>query len=236
MQEYLLEPHVYPSVTEGGAVLLDRRRGRYFGLSLPNFERLRIVVHGDDPIVPCTEEDRHAAIRSADKLLAQGLLTRDQSRGKPISVVVIASPDSLLVDPDELPVIDTSLYRERFHFAVTTTNDALAQSFDFALTRIESRKARHPKQITAADLPQLRILVAAFMRLRPTAYTAHKYCLPDALTMLEFLAGYDLYPLFVIGTCTEPFAAHAWAQLEDGHVLTGGEPFDLKKYTPALAI
>jgi hypothetical protein len=80
----------------------------------------------------------------------------------------------------------------------------------------------------AADLHERRVqlqeLVRIFSYLRPFVFTASKQCLLNSLTLLEFLAKYDLHPRWVFGVQISPFLAHCWVQ-DGSWVLNGSAQF-----------
>jgi hypothetical protein len=55
------------------------------------------------------------------------------------------------------------------------------------------------------DVNEARLLTTVHFTLQPA-------CLRNSLTLLEFLAKYDVYPRCVFGVKRDPFAAHAWVQ------------------------
>ena len=76
--------------------------------------------------------------------------------------------------------------------------------------------------------------MASYMRLRPFFFTAHDKCLHDSLTLIRFLARRGMFPAWVIGVRTRPFAAHSWVQsaslvLNDVHE-------HVRTYTPILVV
>lgn len=75
-------------------------------------------------------------------------------------------------------------------------------------------------------------LTAVFRHIRPYVFSAKNQCLLHALTLTRFLSSYAVYPTWVIGVRTHPWAAHSWAQL--GEFLLDGRPDDVRDYTPIL--
>ena len=71
MSDFLLHPHVYLGFTDGGAVFLDVKRDRYFGIDSAELETLRAIVFGSARNVE--------AEKFGQQLLEQGLMTREPS-------------------------------------------------------------------------------------------------------------------------------------------------------------
>ena len=67
----------------------------------------------------------------------------------------------------------------------------------------------------ALDVDRARRLVEAFARYRVFLFSSRNECLFDSLALIEFLARYDIYPDWVFGVQTRPFAAHCWVQHGD---------------------
>jgi hypothetical protein len=98
--------------------------------------------------------------------------------------------------------------------------------------RLGTRRANAGQQ--PLDVARTRRLMSVFFRLRAFAYTKKGRCLLDTLVLVEFLALHGMFPTFVIGVKTQPFAAHSWAQW-DGYVLNG-TPEYVRRFTPILSI
>lgn len=79
---------------------------------------------------------------------------------------------------------------------------------------VESIKRRRPALPVAPEREYLRALVEIYRKLRPLFMARRDKCLLDALTLIEFLASYSIYPNWVFGVRQNAFAAHCWVQLE----------------------
>jgi hypothetical protein len=84
------------------------------------------------------------------------------------------------------------------------------------------------------DTAALHDAVSSYMRLRPFLFTAHDKCLLDSLTLIRFLARRRMFPAWVIGVRTRPFAAHSWVQ-SAGLVLNDVHEH-VRSYTPILVV
>lgn len=79
---------------------------------------------------------------------------------------------------------------------------------------VDSVKRRRPAQPVAPEREQLRALVEIYRKLRPLFMSRRDKCLLDALTLVEFLAGFSIYPNWIFGVRHNAFAAHCWVQLD----------------------
>jgi len=99
--------------------------------------------------------------------------------------------------------------------------------------RVQARKARFgvARSFNAASA---RSLVAAFIHLRPLLFATRDACLADSLALVLFLARYRLFPTWVFGVQTGPFAAHCWVQ--EAGVVFNDTPEHVRRYTPILTV
>jgi hypothetical protein len=97
--------------------------------------------------------------------------------------------------------------------------------------RVRGRPRRTPVSVTHRELAEL---VGAFLTLRPFFFAAKDACLFDALSLSEFLATYGVFPNWVFGVQSRPFAAHCWLQL-DGLVLNDTIEH-VERYTPIMVV
>jgi hypothetical protein len=65
-------------------------------------------------------------------------------------------------------------------------------------------------------------------------FTAHDRCLHDSLTLVRFLATKRLFPRWVIGVRTRPFAAHSWVQ--SGPTVLNDVHEHARDYRPILVV
>jgi len=87
-----------------------------------------------------------------------------------------------------------------------------------------------------ADEPSetLRCASSWYLRMRPFAISSQDQCLHDSLTLLHFLATERIYPRWVIGVRTRPFAAHSWVQAQ--HLVLNDLHENVRAYTPILVV
>jgi hypothetical protein len=121
----------------------------------------------------------------------------------------------------------------RFLRASAVAGFALRRSsIQSVVKRVRERKAAHSG--TPVDLVAARELVGAFAHLRPLLFGAQDACLFDSLSIVELLARRGIFPTWVFGVQTAPFAAHCWVQ--DGDVVFNDSPERVRRFTPILAI
>ncbi|HEY0681678.1 MAG TPA: lasso peptide biosynthesis B2 protein [Steroidobacter sp.] len=239
---YWLPSHVRACSTATGTVLLDLRRNRYFGVGRKETTALRSLAgnwrHLGSPSTtfaadaePLPIED---AVRIADKLVDAGLLSN-------------SAPEPAAFTPMEVDL--DSLLTSVGHEIERKTSIRWRHIVDFLRA---CRWARHSvrsrtlfvvaedigRQKNAAGAPfdadRAVELVGVFRRLRPHTFAARDQCLFHALALTRFLASNSVYPTWVIGVRTKPWAAHSWVQ--QGTLLLDANPEQVCEYTPILAI
>jgi hypothetical protein len=117
-------------------------------------------------------------------------------------------------------------------FAYRRAKRALS-SLEGAVARVRRLKQR-PYLPANANISDLKAHMKAFVSLRRGLYDVKKNCLLDSLCAVEFLASLGIYPNFVIGIQTNPFAAHAWVQ--NGEYVLNDYALRVRYYSPILVI
>lgn len=82
------------------------------------------------------------------------------------------------------------------------------------------------------NVDRLRKLTSIFHGLRPY-YPRGYLCRFDSLALIEFLAGYEQYPIWVFGVKSQPFGAHCWVQ--DGSCVLNDSVDYVSRFTPIMA-
>jgi hypothetical protein len=231
-RQYLLQPHVHMCISEDTAIFLDLENDSYYGLPPDQTKILALLLQG----LPTSlaEVQDSAAFGIAVELESQGLLTQNANVGKTARQI-------------HLPLVDRNLCTASdIRLQSTRTSDILR----FTKAFIVAKNAMRPRHIgrairslmlrksnrTAAnaDPSVTRSRTANFHALRPFFYTAKDHCLLDALTCVQFLNSYDIFPTFAIGVRADPFLAHSWVQIE--HCLLSGSPEYTRTFTPILVV
>lgn len=232
MAGYLLSRHVRVCIAPGSAVLLDLRSNQYFGLDREHARSLASLVDGWP--MDGGEFDESSAAALADDLLRKGHLTLDTSSGMTAAQVQLPLADARLYEWDraKLPRLRAD-HVLRFAAAYLYTLHSLRFcSLESTVCRVERRKAN--KAVQCIDLEVVREMTRVFWVLRPFFYTVLEQCLLDSLVLIEFLALYDIYPIWVVGVRATPFAAHSWVQIE--HYVLNGPPDYVRAYAPILVV
>lgn len=238
--QFWLARHVHLCATGDGVVLLDLKKDKYIGLGGAQLDALSLVVAGW-PVRPAKQArgfmTESEALPIAEKLVADGVLTRDSAAGKSAQPLTLEAVDMVPVGVDaaveaRIRWIDIP----RFIFAYVSAVASLRWwSFESVVARTGARRVR--QQARAAVVPShpsAEELTVIFSRLRTYFYTRKNRCLVDALTLVNFLAQYGHHPMWVVGISTRPFRAHSWVQ--HGSLVFDASPDHICEFTPILAV
>jgi hypothetical protein len=234
-----MPPHTRVCVTATGAVLLDLKRNRYFGLGYREARSLSTLaanwssasMSSGRALEPMQLDD---AARLADALIKAGFLTAVAPTEPALQVASFDSNAALtsvgyeLAAPPQLHLHNIIAFLRACIWAKRAVDSRLLYSI---ACEIAESKARITNDI---DLQHTVELVSVFRRLRPYAFAAKDQCLFHALALLKFLAHYNIFPTWVVAVRPTPWAAHSWLQL-GSHVLDCN-PEEISGYTPILAI
>lgn len=232
MSHYRLPSHVHICFPDDAAVLLDLVRDKYFGLDPSQVSLLRTAL--TKGLAPETENG------ILKELAAEDLLTIGTGEGREVAPTVFEHGTEVLVDIDteSRAGVDADI---RFSDVVTLVASFIAARYalqvrclNYAVQRARRRKLIANQINPAFDIEHARNVVRRFLRIRPFLYAAHDRCLLDSLTLLEFLAHYELFPTWVLGVRTAPFMAHAWVQHD--RFVFNDTPARTRCYTPILAV
>ena len=241
-KEYWLPSHVRACSTATGTVLLDLRRNRYFGVGRKETIALRALAGNwqnlsaahasfasDAEPLPLPE-----AVGIADKLVEAGLLSNSAPEPAAFTTTPVDLHSLLTSVGHELDRRASIRWRHISHFlqACMWARRSVRSRTLFLVAEDIGRQ----KQSAGApfDADRAVELVSVFRRLRPHTFAARDQCLFHALALVRFLAHYDVYPTWVIGVRTKPWAAHSWVQ--QGTLLLDANPEQVCEYTPILAI
>lgn len=227
MPEYFLPRHVHYCQRGDALIFLDLRHDDYTlvnGECASAFKAL--LAQAIDP-----NRETTANVR---ELLEGGLLTTDRGRGKIITPTQVA----LAVEP--LVAMEASaaarITAPRFVRFVAACAGAAARlrwlKIEQTVSTVEERKARAGASATM-DLDLARELTATFVTLR-ALFPKNYVCLYDSLALIEFLAGYRIFPDWVFGVRLEPWAAHCWIQ--HGHYVFNEGVEEAAGFTPVMVV
>jgi len=232
---YRWADHVRACSIEGQLVLLDLRLSKYIGISGPRLDALLPYIPGADA--------RHAAVAPAadagDDTLVQQLIAKE--------LLVHTCTDGPAATPIPEP-LQSACTNRALPFSRRSLGDlaslamaaiaarrwmnrlSLAQIQDCVL-RLRQHNLAGAEPANHSELPEA---VASYVCLRPFLYSAHDQCLHDSLTLVGFLARRGLFPSWVIGVRTQPFAAHSWVQA--GSIVLNDQHEHVRTYTPILVV
>lgn len=255
MQPHFLAPDVYWCQTADAIVFLDLTRDRYVGLASSELPVLRAIVSGWPAAKACeTLKDTLEGARlttTLGTLLSSGLLSPDASPRMRLSPVATETAGALLphTDFDRRPRLHLN---HVLNFACALMGAAVSlkcRPIHRIVERVRARKevglatgaapgdanpcARVPCGEGSA-LEPVRSLTIIYKLLRIFSFTAKDACLLDSLALIEFLARYEVFPDWVFGVQTGPFAAHSWVQ--QGRYVLNSSVECVRAYTPILAV
>lgn len=243
MPRYLLAPHSYACESGGYGVFLDLKHDKYTAVTPEDLKTLRLAVEGwtarsTTTIQSLTPALGHAGSQEEDviqTLLKEGLLTTDPSSGKPATLPALHEPTISLWDfPRPWPNFSRRDLWNFFSAWAATTIRLRALPIRCVINRLRNSELHQRRQSASFDINKARLLTTIHFALQPAFYSAKDACLRNSLTLLEFLASYDVYPTCVFGVKMDPFAAHAWVQ--QGSVVLTDPVEHVKTFTPIMLV
>jgi len=233
---YRLADHVHACRFDEQVVLLDTRRDKYLGIAGAQLAALCQCVVGWPDATP----ERASPVTRAGfdtflkPLLDQRMLAPADTTSQP--VLVLEEPQQSL-DAAHDTQNSPSNWRDLLTMAWCAPVTAIwlkrrcLADIATGISRLRPNDSSHEKQ---ANPNRMREAVVAYMRLRPFLFTAHDQCLHDSLTLVRFLATRRLFPSWVIGVRTRPFAAHSWVQY--GPIVLNDVHEHARDYKPILVV
>ena len=235
-QNYRLADHVRACHVDGQVILLDLWRDRYIGVGGALLPALSSRI-ADWPLKESASENQSGETQ-VDSWIAsmsmQEILT--PAVEAPPRRVGLAEPQQSLFACQQ-PPWDGMQWQRILNVARATfiaghwlKRHRLAE----IAVRVERLRAAGPSDPTCDGSERLHSAVSWYLKTRPFVMTSHDECLRDSLTMLRFLAAEKLYPQWVIGVRTRPFAAHSW--LQAGSLVLNDLHETVRGYTPILIV
>lgn len=232
-----LAPHVRACHADGQVILLDLRRNRYVGVGGRHMSALVQQVQ-DWPVAPVSsvaDADPAATGALMQRLLTQGLLTSHPSSRRKDSAIQEATST---LDFEGVPTgsIVNAPRVGRFLRSVAVTSLRLRFRSLYGIERtLTAHRARHQAALAdGASREAMFVVAAAYDTLRPFALTARDKCLQDSLALIDFMASERLFPRWVIGVKTRPFAAHSWVQC--GGAVLNDQHEHVRRFRPILVV
>jgi Transglutaminase-like superfamily len=223
---YYLARDVYVCVTTDYPVLFDLRRDHYAGVTRGQTQILSKYVsgwpqtHDGDPRIlsPQAESSPPTEVDSVLKRwIDRGWLTRDANAGKPAQPLALERPHRALIEweLDSRPRVRAADWVGFIRAILIAKYSLKHQALFEIVERVRIRKAQRGRDAERLDVERVRSLVGAFLCLRPLLFAGRSQCLLDSLALLEFLAPHGIFPTWVFGVQTRPWAAHCWIQTGD---------------------
>lgn len=245
MPQYFLTRHAFACETAGHAVFLDLKRDKYTAVPPEDLPVLRAAVHGwpagaedawnsADPTsrTGTRQPDEDEIIRD---LIREGLLTTDAACGKAAARPNLQTPTTTFFTRERLwPQLDRQHLRNFIYAWGTTTLLFRTLPIRWVVARVRRRKEAQAPKAPPFDIRKARFLTTLHFALQPAFYSSQDACLRNSLTLVEFLARYQVYPTLVFGVRMEPFAAHAWVQ--EGEVVFGDPVEHVRGFVPIMAV
>ncbi len=247
MKRYFLARHAFVCLDGNHAVLLDLRRDQYLALDAATSGRLTEIVVGWPALATGAPDQLSAKGAESmeltvEDLTQRGLITTDPHEGKSAVPVTVPQPSDALLEAPEFrenaiavrPYVQTS---RTVALLIASGTAAVWLKF-FSIHRTISRVARAGRSATiehpSFNESTARQGVSLFYQLRPFLFSAHNACLFDSLTLTLFLRRLGVFPQWVFGIRTGPFAAHCWVQ--HGHIVLNDSVDNVRSYTPIMLV
>jgi hypothetical protein len=239
MARYALADHVFVCLNGEHLVLLDLKEDRYWALEAaqtagfgPLVDGWPVKVAGVTEGADSPSPETTAAI---EVLVGRGLLTQGVPPGKDATPVTAIAPTRELVSETDTsggPRVGSWL---KFFTASALAKLALrAWPFERVILRVKRRKELLGRNARPLDAERARKLVEAFARYRVFLFSSKDECLYDSLALLEFMSRYGIYPDWVFGVQTRPFAAHCWVQ--HGDIVFNDTVEHVSGFTPIMVV
>lgn len=231
---YLLSTHAHVAVTGKYLVILDAATGKYLGLTVGQARSLSPWVEDWPLRVPAEGKEGGAPPQLLGHLLDRGLLTSDRNHGKSAAPVSITMRDQWHGDQwRKRPPIRA---HHVWHFSRALLYACFAlrrHSFSGVAGRVAARRMLN-QPYDSGDIERAVYYMMIFRRMQPFVYARDGRCLFHCFALLEFLASYRVYPVWMVGVRTNPFQAHSWLTY-DGATLTD-PPLTVDRFTPIMLI
>lgn len=210
-------------------MFLDLQKDKYLCLSDKYSDVIRDLIEDEKPKSPAN----HAVI---DVLLQTGLIEKQHSGRKASRRLLLSAPNASLLDSNAgLSCTVRPSHVWAFFRSATLASASLRwRTIEQTVHYVTRHRPRHPIAGTSsADIIVVAELKAVFQQLRPF-YPRAYLCLFDSLSLLLFLATFDIFPRWVFGVRLKPFCAHCWLQLGDWVV--DDRLDNVRPYSPIMCV
>jgi len=226
MQRIYLPKHVFFCGQGDALIFLDLKHDEYtmlYGQEANTFRSLCECGSG-------TGAQGKDAPVDVEDFIAAGLITTDETNGKPIAPSALSPPLTALSDTrSACGRVKVSYIFSFFVACITASIRLRRQSIQAIVSGVERRRR---ERLTPNPHADVRALVTAFHRLRHF-YPRSYLCLFDSLALLEFLARYNFFPRWIFAVKFDPWVAHCWVQ--QGDMCLNQEVEDASDYVPIMS-
>ena len=229
--QFLLTKPTFVCLTDGTLVFLDLRNDRYSCLESRHTKPFAALLglptparkDADTPDAPsgpgACDGDVANTVRD---MLDRGLITRDPNRGKRAELIAqgIDLRELLGYEIGESPKIRPGHVLHFFKALIITKFMLRWASMERTVTRVKRRRQKNadrPKQSAEPDMERINEMAEIYKILKPLFVTVKDNCLFNSFFLIEFLAGYGIYPSWYFGVRLNEFYAHCWVQ--DGNMI-----------------
>ena len=242
MTTYLLAKHVFLCMHGNDVVFLDLREDKYLSMDAAKVRSVLALPTSSSKAEDSTRVAGTQSLgdpsgqRSAQALLKRGLLTIDRTAGKEVEVAHVDDPETDLIGIAP-PVQPHVRLIDVVRFVAATFSAWKAMRFgslEAIVSKANDRRLKHTNNAYEIDLERAKSCMSLFERIRPFLFGARDQCLFESFVLSNFLAKYGLYPEWVFGVTTDPFAAHCW--LQHRRVVFNDYAEHASEFTPIMII
>lgn len=232
--------HVHLCAAGENVILLDLRQDKYLAVPRHAARALAVAVPGwPMPVTelerwqPPSEQEVRRVVRC---YLDAGVLTAIESEGKSAAPIPYMPPRDLVPLGFERDATTALSWKDAMNFIGAATRAAYRLRTTSLLAIAGGMAARKAtaRRCEAFDSQLAAELACTYRRLQTFAFTGRDRCLLQSLSFANFLSCYGLFPDWVFGVQTRPFAAHCW--LQHGHYLLNETPDGVKRFIPIVSI
>lgn len=218
MKSYYLSKHCFVCEIGGQAVFLDLKKDRYFSLPSDMTSLLPQLLSGapGEPGIsmPDSASSLHPATSDLAALLeAEGLVVSSRQRGRLAwKVEFDRAEDSVGVLPEGWPHLSPTHFKCLLYAFIRANTMLRVFSLNRIVSRVQRRRLEKWHSTSQTSREDVQLLANIYRLLQPICFSRVDACLKDSLVLIEFLASFGVYPSWIFGIKTMPFAAHCWVQ------------------------
>lgn len=230
--------HVRACRIDEQVILLDLKRDKYQGVGNARTASVSHVIVDwpdcDSRSPPPPTSGRSAAVSTLLKTLSSQAMLENACGAPPPRAHLDEALDSWR--PSVTDSVSSINWQDLLRLGWSAAGAACWLQWN-SLAQIEHKVVRLRRQVPGhvpAGPDELHRQVSSYMRVRPFIFTARERCLHDSLSLIRFLAARALFPRWVIGVRTRPFAAHSWVQ--SGNVVLNDLHDHVRAFRPILVV